>query len=533
MRACVRAVCVLCLQDASKALMLLLISATTFATVGFGLRRNCGQGFRVIQIGSSIEIIGYLGGSYFVWCGEENGGQPCSENFLTTALGVALGSMNIGFVVWAIWMSITESAKNSQDVPSVGKHYTVVAEATIRSDCESTKLGLLLGQDKPPKLGQLQVGTRCKVWEDSTKNGQIQVALERDETGALAVNILACKQLAPKDLGGNDVQVEIIVNGMSKKTPIKLKSKADVEFLPEDGEIKYRVSASEPIETSKAVGAGSKSAGFLDPKELITVYEEKKSGGHTRVRIDPLSDEKDAVVRWASKEIPTPSSVEGEGEDGRTIDQMKPVDTDAVGAKFFFENVDSIDELRIVVVDVDFNALGNPTSFDDIGATTLVGADGAGSLKLTDAELGAQDISVSNWFYLENEDEEVKDRYLRITSTAWVNDPWTALLRKHEWVQVSGEDGAVCIVPSEESSQPALQDHRVEHIRNDVPITRGDEVEMLWGDYNDGSEVLVAPEASVHQNPLNDEMLNSPVAADAVSPSSVTDPEQAEAMEME
>jgi hypothetical protein len=28
-------------------------------------------------------------------------------------------------------------------------------------------------------------------------------------------------------------------------------------------------------------------------------------------------------------------------------------------------------------------------------------------------------------------------------------------------------------------------------------------------------------------------MLNSPVAADAVSPSSVTDPEQAEAMEME
>ena len=161
----------------------------------------------MIQIGSAIEIVGYLGGTYFVQCGEGNDGQPCKDTIFTYALGFTLGALNIGFVMRSIWLAIAESAMKSHDDPSVCKYHTVVAEATVRADKKPTA----------PVLGQLEIGTRCKVWEDSATHGQVRLKLEQDKTGALSVSILSCKQLVPKDVGGNDVEVEITVNGKSKK----------------------------------------------------------------------------------------------------------------------------------------------------------------------------------------------------------------------------------------------------------------------------------------------------------------------------
>lgn len=220
------------------------------------------MGFRVVQIGAMIEFIGYMGGQYFVWCAPdsasvgdvvENDLESCTEGLVPILLGVLLGSCNIGFFVWAVWVAIREEATHTDDDPSLAKEFTVTADATIRADKLPTA----------EVLGELQVGTHVVVWEDSSVSGQISVELERDGTGLLVVGLLACKQLVSKDIGGNDVVVEVRVNGRSKRTNVKPKTKADAEFQPEDGEIQFKVIAKEEIATTEKVSVSSGHVGKL------------------------------------------------------------------------------------------------------------------------------------------------------------------------------------------------------------------------------------------------------------------------------
>ena len=141
------------------------------------------------------------------------------------------------------------------------------------------------------------------------------------------------------------------------------------------------------------------------------------------MRMDGLAEEnknkkkeKKNKSRWATRHMPT-------GEE-----LMEPAE-DVPGARLRFESIDQLDELVIRVVDVDHHLISKDTE-DDVGTVTLVSPDGTGALGLDASERGGKwEEKKTGWFQLkapEGAKEAAGHRFLRITSTGWVNDPWHA-----------------------------------------------------------------------------------------------------------
>eukprot|EP01046_Picozoa_sp_COSAG06_P020728 COSAG06_NODE_1528_length_9183_cov_265.329811_3_plen_953_part_00 len=202
-------------------------------------------------------------------------GSDVKDNLVVVFLGVSLGVLNCFFVLWSIWMSVRATADQTEDEPGLAKECTVVSDTVIRA----------APQANADQTGKIKAGTKVNVWQDSRVPGQIQVQLDRDDAGLLTVTLLAIKQLVSMDVAGSDVVVEVLVNGKSKKTAVK-KVKSDTIFENQDGEVHYKISSKDEIQTTEKVAVSSSNAGQLQPGETITAYEERHSGGHTRVRID-------------------------------------------------------------------------------------------------------------------------------------------------------------------------------------------------------------------------------------------------------
>ena len=176
---------------------------------------------------------------------------------------------------------------------------------------------------------------------------------------------------------------------------------------------------------------------------------------------------------------------------------LKPATT-LSGARLKFP-VEKVDTLRVQAFDIDFHRLKKDTK-SLIGTAVLLDTTGEGQLKVSERTVSKWETTKSGWFQLSTPESvdrhgHKSERFVRVTSTGWVTDPWHALSRQHEWLKVNNDaNGAACIVPAPKDHTNG-EVHRVESIRGQRGYTN------KWAERN-ATVATASGNALRFENPL-------------------------------